>query len=373
MARGEAGPVSVARYEWEPSYSGIQTFLKLPLCLTPADLTAGGIDVALGGIPWDGTNTARAGTHLGPQGIRRSDNAWSPPLGRPSQWVRVDPIEHLKMADYGDAQVVPGNPPATEQNIKRFVREILEAGAMPMLMGGDHWITWPIVTAFAEHYGAGTVGVLQFDAHTDTAIPEPGTVGNHGTAVRQLIDSGAVEPKDFIQVGIRGNWPDPSVTAWMEEKGIRTHYMAEILRRGFDAVLTDVLDEARRPEHLFITFDIDGVDPAFAPGTGSPEPGGLSSVQAMTAVRRVAHEVGIVGMDLVEVSPPYDVGNNITAILGHRLLLDALTGTAMKRAGVEGVDYLDPRAARGPSADSPEHPSPLSRPGAARQGDGDIQ
>src|SRR4051812_40003683 len=151
MATREPGPRDVARYEWEPSYAGIQTFLKLPLCLSPDDLRAGGIDVAIGGIPWDGTNTARAGTHLGPQGIRRSDNAWSPPLNRPSQWVRVDPVEHLTMADYGDAQVVPGNPPETLENIKRFVHEILDAGAMPILLGGDHWITWPIVSAFAEH------------------------------------------------------------------------------------------------------------------------------------------------------------------------------------------------------------------------------
>ena len=126
----------MARYDWEPSYSGIQSFLKLPICLTSEDLVEGGIDVAIGGIPWDGTNTARAGTHLGPQGIRRSDNAVSPPLNRPSQWVRVDPVEHLTMADYGDAQVVPGNPAATEQNIKRFVKEILDAGAMPNVARG---------------------------------------------------------------------------------------------------------------------------------------------------------------------------------------------------------------------------------------------
>lgn len=357
MASGGAGPSAVARYEWEPSYSGIQTFMKLPLCLHPEDLRAGRIEVAVGGVPWDGTNTARAGTHLGPQGIRRSDNAWSPPPNRPSQWVRVDPIEHLRIADYGDAQVSPGNPAATEQNIRRFVTEILEAGAMPILLGGDHWITWPIVAAFAEYYGAGTVGVVQFDAHPDTAIPEPGTVGNHGTAVRQLIASGAVKAENFIQVGIRGNWPDPTTTRWMEEQGIRTHYMAEVVHRGFDAVLADVIEESRRSEHLFITFDIDGVDPAYAPGTGSPEPGGLTSLQAMTAVRRLAHEVGIVGMDLVEVSPPYDAGNNITALLGSRLVLDALTGTAMRRAGIEDSDYFDPRAAGGPATTSEGSPA----------------
>jgi agmatinase len=353
MDPDNAGPKSVTRYEWEPSYVGIQTFLKLPLSLTPADLKAGEIDVAIGGIPWDGTNTARAGTHLGPQGIRRCDNAWSPPLNRPSQMVRVDPFDHLKMTDYGDAEVVPGNPVRTQENIERFVGEILGAGAMPILLGGDHWITWPNVKAFAEHYGAGNVAVIHFDAHSDTApVPDDGGVGNHGTAVRQLIESGAVKAEDFIQIGMRGNWPDPTVTAWMEEQGIKVHYMAEILARGFDTVLEDVIAEAKASsaEHVFLTLDIDAVDPAFAPGTGSPEPGGLTSLEIMRAVRRVAHEVGIVGMDVVEVSPPYDVGNNITALLAHRCVLEALTGTAMRRAGIEGPNYLDPRAAGGPGA-----------------------
>ena len=126
-----AGPKRVTRYEWEPSYVGIQTFLKLPLCLSPEDLKAGEIDLAVGGIPWDGTNTARAGTHLGPSAIRRCDNARSPPMSRPSQLVRVDPFDHLRMADDGDAQVVPGNTPMTFTNIRTFVSEMLEAGVIP--------------------------------------------------------------------------------------------------------------------------------------------------------------------------------------------------------------------------------------------------
>jgi agmatinase len=346
------GPKRVTRYEWEPSYVGIQTFLKLPLCLTAADLRAGAIDVAIGGIPWDGTNTARAGTHLGPQGIRRCDNAWSPPLNRPSQMVRVDPFDHLTMADYGDAEVVPGNPRLTQANIERFVTEILSADAMPILLGGDHWVTWPNVKAVADHYGHGTVAVVHFDAHTDTApVPDDGGVGNHGTAIRQLIESGAVKGEDFIQIGIRGNWPDPTVTAWMEERGMKTHYMAEILARGFDTVLDDAIAEAKASaDHVFLTLDIDAVDPAFAPATGSPEPGGLTSLEIMRAVRRIAHEVGIVGMDIVEVSPPYDVGNNITALLAHRCVLEALTGTAMRRSGIQDSHYLDARAAGGPGA-----------------------
>jgi agmatinase len=345
-----SGPKKVTRYEWEPSYVGIQTFLKLPLCLSPEDLKTGQIDLAVGGIPWDGTNTARAGTHLGPSAIRRCDNAWSPPMSRPSQPVRVDPFNHLRMADYGDAQVVPGNTPMTFTNIRTFVSEMLKAGAIPMLLGGDHGITGPIVSAFADHYGPGTVAVVQLDAHTDTApIPE-GHMGNHGTQMRELIETGAIRGPHLIQVAIRGGWPDPAVTVWMEDAGVRTHYMAEIFNRGFDAVLDDAIAEAKSSgaEHVFLTLDIDAADPAYAPGTGSPEPGGLRSDQLLRAARRIAHEVGIVGMDLVEVSPPYDSGNNITALLGHRCVLEAMTGLAMRRAGITQSNYLDARAAGGP-------------------------
>ena len=177
-----------------------------------------------------------------------------------------------------------------------------------MLLGGDHAMTGPIVSAFADHYGPGTVAAVQLDAHTDTApIPE-GHMGNHGTQMRELIETGAIRGPHLIQLAIRGGWPDPAVTGWMEDAGVRTHYMAEIFRHGFDAVLDDAIAEAKRSgaEHVFLTLDIDAADPAYAPGTGSPEPGGLRSDQLLRAARRVAHEVGIVGMDLVEVSPPYD-------------------------------------------------------------------
>lgn len=341
-----AGPIQIARYEWEPSYVGIQTFLKLPLCTTPADLSAGTIDVAIGGIPWDSTTTSRTGTHLGPQAIRRCDSAYSVPLERPSQFTRVDPFEHLRLADYGDAQVVPADPAKTAVNIRRFVREILDGGALPILLGGDHWVTWPNVSAVAEFYGHGKVGLVHFDAHPDTAPFEPGSMGDHGTCIRQLVESGAVNGASIVQIGIRGYWPGPEVTTWMQEHEIRTHYMAEIEERGFDEVLDRAIDEARAgAEHVFLTFDVDSLDPAFAPGTGAPEPGGLTSSEVLRGVRRVVHEVAIVGMDVVEVNPAYDIGSNLTALLAHRVVLEALNGLAMRRAGIGERAYVHPRAA----------------------------
>ena len=338
----QPGPVTVSR-PGDMAWSGIQTFAKVPLCLTPADLRAGGADVAIGGAPWEGTASGRTGAHLGPRAIRECDY-----LSRGS-WthldVRVDPFEHLIVCDYGDADVLIGNTDGTYANIRAFVAEMLEGGAIPIVLGGDHGITWPAATAVADAYGHGTVGVVHFDAHADTAPDMRGTLAGHGTPMRRLIESGAVPGRNFVQVGLRGYWPDPPILAWMEEQKMRTHFMAEIRADGFDAVLDRALSEALdSADHLYISVDVDCADPAFAPGTGTPEPGGLTSGELLRAVRRLAAEVGAVGMDVVEVSPPYDAGNSITAMFANRCVLEALTGTAMRRLGLTQPDYADPRS-----------------------------
>jgi agmatinase len=336
------GPVTVSR-AGDMAWSGIQTFAKVPLCLTPADLRAGGADVAIGGAPWEGTASGRTGTHLGPRAIRECDY-----LSRGS-WthldVRVDPFEHLVVCDYGDAEVLIGNTDGTYASIRAFVAEMLDGGAVPVVLGGDHGITWPAATAVADAYGHGTVGVVHFDAHADTAPDMRGTLAGHGTPMRRLIESGAVPGRNFVQVGLRGYWPDPPILAWMEEQKMRTHFMAEIRADGFDAVLDRALSEALdTADHLYISVDVDCADPAFAPGTGTPEPGGLTSGELLRAVRRLAAEVGAVGMDVVEVSPPYDAGNNITALFANRCVMEALTGTAMRRLGITQPDFADPRS-----------------------------
>lgn len=365
----QPGPIRVNRYQFELAWMGIQTFLKLPLCLTPEDLRAGSVDVAIGGVPWDGTATTRSGTHLGPQAIRSCDHIPSPPYERPHLHVRVDPLQHLTVCDYGDAEVIIASPERTYANARSFVGEIVGAGAIPVILGGDHGITWPAATAVADAYGHGSIGVVHFDAHADTAPESQGVLAGHGTPMRRLIESGAVLGRNFVQVGLRGYWPGPEVVAWMEEQGMKTHFMAEVQRHGFDAVLERAVDEALSgtARHLYISVDVDAVDPAHAPGTGSPEPGGLTSAQLLRAVRRLAAEVGMVAMDVVEVSPPYDVGNNITALFAHRCVLEGLTGTAMRRLGLTSPDYLDERAAEGPPAATPATtPRPSSGDGSAR-------
>jgi agmatinase len=346
------GPIDLTRYEIEPSWAGFQTFSKMQVCLTPEDLRAGEIDVAICGAPWDGTAISRSGTHLGPQAIRSCDYHPVPPRARPHLHVGVDPFEHLNMCDYGDANIIIGDVERTFANIRSFVSEIVQTGAIPIVLGGDHGVTWPNVTAIADHVGYGNIGVVHFDAHADTAPEVQGVLASHGTPMRRLIESGAVKGKNFIQVGLRGYWPGPDVLTWMKEHEMRTHFMAEVEAKGFEKVLDDAVSEALDgPEFLFLSIDIDVADPAYAPGTGSPEPGGLTSRELLHAVRRLSAEVGIAGMDVVEVSPPYDSGNNITCMLAHRAVMEALTGTAMRRIGLTSRDYLDPRAAGGPLVD----------------------
>lgn len=337
------GPVLVNRGD-EMAWSGIATFLKLPVCLTPDDLRAGGIDIAVGGAPWEGTATGLTGTHLGPRAVRHGDYLGGA-TGLHHLETRISPFEVLRVADYGDAGIYLGDTERTFESIRSFTREILEGGAIPVIVGGDHGVTWPVATAVADAHGHGRVGIVHFDAHADTAPDQRGSLAGHGTPMRRLIESGAVPGRNFVQIGLRGFWPGPDVLAWMAEQGMRTHFMSEIRRDGFDTVLARALEQAMdQADHLYISLDVDVADPAYAPGTGTPEPGGLTTAEVLRAVRRLAAEVGMVGMDVVELSPPNDVGSGITALFASRAVLEAVTGTALRRLGLTAPDHADERA-----------------------------
>jgi agmatinase len=332
------GPISLSRYPVEPAWLGIPTFGKLPLCQTPDDLRAGEVDIAIGGAPWDGTNQDRGGAHLGPRAIRASHLA-SPPHSHRHHASRVSPFETLVVCDYGDAHVVVGDPALTFRNLQEFVREILSAGSLPIVLGGDHGITWPCATAVAEHYGRGELALIHLDSHADTAPDFQGNRYSHSSSIRHLIEEGAVRGEHVTQIGLRGYFPPPEIQDWMDEVGIRAHYMTEIEDRGLDAVISGALAAASSgPAHAYLTVDIDVADPSCAPGTGAPEPGGLTSRELLKAVRRVAAELGIVAMDIVEVNPAYDAGNGITARLAHYCVLEAITGTAMRKLGHGGEE-----------------------------------
>jgi agmatinase len=215
--------------------------------------------------------------------------------------------------------------------IRRKVLAVAETGAVPIVLGGDHSITYPSASAVAEHVAPRQLGVVHFDAHADTAATTWGVLRSHGTPMRRLIESGAVAGRNFVQVGLRGYWPPPETLEWMRANGLRSHFMTEIEKRGIEAVMADAIAEALDgPDAVYLSVDIDVIDPGMAPGTGTPEPGGLLSRELLRAIRQVVMAVELAGMDVVEVSPPYDVAE-VTAAAAHRCVLEALSALAARR------------------------------------------
>jgi agmatinase len=314
----------------EPAYAGISTFSKCPLVLDPAELA--GVDVAVLGAPIDELVSYRPGARFGPRAIRQSDPiAWAP-VSMPNMDVGIDPFEVLRVVDHGDVNPTPGYPLITHADIRAAVKRIRAAGAIPVILGGDHSIAHPDVGAIAEVLAPESVGLIHFDAHADDAYEEPRL--SHGTPLRLLVEDGSVKGEHIVQVGLRGYWPPPSDFEWARQQGFRWHLMDEIYERGIDPVITDVIDEMRGVDHVFISVDVDVCDPAFAPGTGTPEPGGLQARELLKSIRRLATDLPVAGMEVVEVSPPYDSAD-ITALLANRVILEALSGIALRRSGRE--------------------------------------
>ena len=219
------------------------------------------------------------------------------------------------------------------------VLSLAEAGAVPIVLGGDHSITWPSASAVAQARAPSTVGIVHFDAHADTADSSWGVLAGHGTPMRRLIESGAIAGRNFVQVGLRGYWPPLEVLEWMRDQGMRWHLMREIEERGAEAVVDDAISEALDGADLiYLSVDIDVIDPGMAPGTGTPEPGGMLTRELLRAVRRVVSSVSLAGMDVVEVSPPYDHAE-ITAAAAHRVVMEAISALALRRRDGEPVRF----------------------------------
>ncbi|MGE2724655.1 agmatinase family protein [Mycolicibacterium pulveris] len=345
----EPGPINLQRYRFTPAYAGIATLFGLPLCLNQDDLRAGGVDVAVLGAPVD-MSMGHRGAAFGPRGIRADERVLAHTPGMlVNDSTRVHPFEVLTVVDYGDAAVDPLSIENSMEPIRALVREIAEVNAVPVVLGGDHSILWPNAAALADVYGPGKVGVVHFDAHPDCANDLVGHLASHGTPIRRLIDDEHIPGRNFIQIGLRSAVaPDEALFGWMRENGLRTHFMAEIDRRGFDVVLEQAISEALDgPEYLYLSLDIDVLDPAFAPGTGTPEPPGLTNRELLPAIRRICHETPVVGMEVVEVAPHLDPGYT-TTMNARRAIFEALTGLAMRRLGLPGPNYLHPDVAGPP-------------------------
>jgi agmatinase len=322
-------------------YGPDATFLGVPAADpdVAAEWTSAG--AAIIGAPFDGGTSHRSGCRFGPQAIRTTD--YLPHNGkRPSLALGVDALKDLNVVDLGDVEMPSGETEKSLRLLEERVGAVAAAGVIPIILGGDHTIALPDVTGVARHVGWGRVSVIHFDAHADTGDTQMGSLYGHGTPMRRLIESGACRGDRFLQIGLRGYWPEPATLDWMAGQGMRSFEMGEIVSRGLHDVVDEAISVAMSDcDAVFLSIDIDVVDPGAAPGTGTPEPGGLTSRQLLDTVRRIAMEVPVAGVDVVEVSPPYDHAE-ITAYLGNRIVLEALGGIAWRRKSERGDDPRTP-------------------------------
>jgi agmatinase len=307
----------------KPDYAGILTYAGMPYTQDAAELD--GVDVAVVGAPTDDLVSDRPGTRFGPRAIR----AASCPPG-PHLEAGVDAFAELRVVDFGDAAVVPADPVRTHTEIERTVGEAVTAGAIPVILGGDHSITEPNVRAVSAHHGP--LGLVHFDTHTDTGTEVFGVEVSHGTPMYRLVRDGQVAGGRYVQVGLRGYWPGETEFAWQREHGVTAFFMHDVRDLGIREVVERTV-AAVGSGPVFLTVDVDVLDPAFAPGTGTPEPGGMTPVDLLWACRELASRLEVVGMDVVEVIPNAVGSADVTALVADRIVREALTGVALRRRG----------------------------------------
>ena len=309
-------------YGEKPDYAGPLTFGGVPCTQDPAELA--GFDVAIVGAPMDELVSDRPGARFAPRAIR----AASCPPG-PHLEAGVDAFAALRIVDFGDAAVVPAQPSRSHGAIEQTVGEVVSAGLLPVIIGGDHSITGPGARACAARHGP--LGLVHFDTHTDTGVEVFGATLSHGTVMRTIVDEGVIDPRRYVQIGLRGYWPGEAEFGWQAERGITSLFMHDVRERGIAQIVRDAI-EVVGPGPAFLTVDIDVLDPAFIPGgTGTPEPGGMTTVDLLWAVRTVAAGLDLVGADLVEVIPTGIASSDSAALAGERVVREILTGVALHR------------------------------------------
>jgi agmatinase len=292
-----------------PRFSGIPTFMRLPYVPDASEL-----DIALVGVPFDGGTTYRAGARLGPRHIRVQSA-----LIRPyNPILQLNPFERFRIADYGDLPTNPLSILDTFQRIEAGIEELLAHGVRPICVGGDHSISLPILRALSKR--SGPLSVIHFDSHSDTWDEYFGSKYSHGTPFRRAIEEGLIDPTHMLQVGLRGQVYGEEDFEFARSKGIEMITTEEMFERGLPWVVNRFQRFQGTP--CYLTFDIDVVDPAFAPGTGTPQIGGPSSREIVAVVRGL-QGLRLMGADLVEVSPPYDSAET-TSLLAANLLFEFL-------------------------------------------------
>ena len=335
------GPININRYLRAGPKLGIPTFMNMPVAITPEDLVAGEVEVAIMGIPLD-SGTGYRGAAYGPRAVRAGTVYRGNSMNEtPHMHTLISPNNELTIVDYGDIAVDQLSVERSLGHIREMVREVAAAGVIQMIVGGDHSLMYADVAGVVDVYGAGNVGVVHFDAHYDAGRGQAHLL-SHGQPVHRLFAEGLVPGPNFIQIGLRGYWPGKTAFEWMREHGLRYHTMAEIEKDGWDQVMKRAMNEALEgPEYIYISFDIDVLDPAYAPGTGTPEPGGLTTREVFPIVRRLCAEKQVVGFELVEVNPLVDPTYTTTQN-ADRVLRECLTGIAMRKRGLTEPHYLSP-------------------------------
>ncbi len=314
-----------AEHGEKPDFTGLLSFAGQRYTEDPDELA--GADVVIVGAATDDLVSDRPGTRFGPRAIRA---AGCPP-GRHLS-AGIDAFAALKVLDYGDAPVLPADPLASHNAIEHTVGEVVAAGAIPVVLGGDHSIAEPDIRAVAARHGP--VGLVHFDAHTDTGTEVFGVARSHGTPMYRLVEQGAVDPARYVQIGLRGYWPGEREFSWQRERGITSLFMDDIRTLSVEEVVGRTVGIVGRGP-VFLSIDIDVLDPSVAPGTGTPEPGGMAVAELLWAERTLATELELVGAELVEVIPTAIGSADITALAADRIVRELLTGIALRREAGE--------------------------------------
>ncbi len=299
-------------------FMGIPSFMRLPVT---RELK--GVDIAIMGVPFDSGTSYRTGTRFGPRKIRET----SLMIWGHNSTLNVTPLKKVKVVDYGDVSVIPTSIEHTMTAITKTASEVIETGTTLITLGGDHSIALPLLRAHAKKHGP--VSLVHIDAHIDTWEAEFEAVPySHGTPFRYALQEGLIRKGEYMQIGIRGPVSNENDYADAKDLGARIVTIHEVMEKGVKEVLKEVHERMKGP--VYVSIDIDSVDPAYAPGTGTPEVGGLSSYQLLQLVRGL-HGLNLIGFDIVEVSPPFDHGD-ITSILASNIAFEYLSLLALKNS-----------------------------------------
>lgn len=332
------GPINLQRYQEAWSKWAFPTYLGAPVALTPEDLVAGKVDVAIVGLPSDFNPSGGQGWAANQMRIIRTidtaNKGFDPHLS-------IDYMKELTIVDYGNASQNPFQLGMTLEEHTKVLTEILTSGAIFIAIGGDHGTEAAGHMAMVNHFGPKNYATVHFDAHQDIYDATLGAFVHGGRARRYAWENGWIKGEDMHSIGMRSPYGDPDLLKWQREVGEQYHYMPEFERDGFETVWKRVLKEVKG-KRLHISFDVDAIDPAHVPGVSNPDPGGFTAKQAIRMVRELAIQNEVAGIEFDEYSPLYDDKHYNTAIVIDRMIRAFLAGVALRKKGITDPNYMDP-------------------------------